>query len=151
MKTKFSFSGIFLTAFLFLCSCGNRDNDLQQNVNDVLKSSPALFATVENGEVTLNGMVDNGIIAIAAEESLSKINGIKKINNKVKIVSSEANDDLLSLGIQQLLQSHQEMKYRLENGILYISGQLSFSDWANIKSALENLQVTKIISSIILK
>lgn len=151
MKTKFSFSGIFLTAFLFLCSCGNSDNDLQQNVNEVLKSSPALFATVENGEVTLNGMADNGIVAKAAEESLSKINGIKRINNKIKIVSAQANSDQMNTGIQQIFQSHQDMKYRLENGILYISGRLSFSDWANMKSALENLQVTKIISSIILQ
>lgn len=69
-------------------ACSPTDKDIQAHVTEVLKASPGVTAQVRQGVVILSGTVQDSIIASAAAEAASKVNGVQSVSSKVQVVTS---------------------------------------------------------------
>lgn len=66
------------------------DKDLQNEILEELRWDPVLYnlhikVDVEEGEITLTGAVDSYSKREAAEEVIKRVNGIKRVINKIEI------------------------------------------------------------------
>lgn len=70
-------------------SCHQGDLQIKQNVEKVLEQKyPSVFASVDNGVVTLTGIVDSLSISKNAEDAVSKVDNVKRVKNKIEIYNA---------------------------------------------------------------
>jgi osmotically-inducible protein OsmY len=70
------------------------DDELLREATHILKIDPGFDATnvsvvVDNGDVTLTGSVHSAVAKWMAKEAIKHVKGIKNINEKLKIISTE--------------------------------------------------------------
>lgn len=70
-------------------SCHQGDLQIKQNVEKVLEQKyPSVFASVDNGVVTLTGIVDSLSVSKNAEDAVSKVDNVKRVKNKIEIYNA---------------------------------------------------------------
>lgn len=70
-------------------SCHQGDLQIKQDVEKVLEQKyPSVFASVDNGVVTLTGIVDSLSVSKNAEDAVSKVNNVKRVKNKIEIYNA---------------------------------------------------------------
>lgn len=135
------------------------DLQIQQDVLDQLKWEPLLNAaeigvSVNNGVVTLSGLVDSYAKKIAAENSAKKISGVKAVAEdiEVKIPSTQHKTDTeIAETVLHSLRWHtsipeEKIKVEVEDGVVTLEGEV---DWAYqrdaARTAVENLTGVKMV------
>lgn len=70
-------------------SCRQGDLQIKQDVEKVLEQKyPSVFASVDNGVVTLTGIVDSLSVSKNAEDAVSKVDNVKRVKNKIEIYNA---------------------------------------------------------------
>lgn len=142
------------------------DSKIQQDVLQELKWQPSLNpaeigVSVNNGVVTLSGQVDSYLKKITAEKVTKKVAGVKAVAEDIHVGISPGysrTDTEIATSALQALKAHsaireEEVKIRVEDGIVQLEGQVEWSfQRNNVQRAIENLYgVKNVLNNITLK
>ena len=77
-----------ISLFILVSSCTNNstDENIQQNINDVLKkdnAGAALNATVDNGVATITGECSGANCSAIIAEKIKKIKGVQSVETHI--------------------------------------------------------------------
>ncbi len=139
------------------------DAEIQRDVMAELKWEPFINASeigvaVQNGVVTLSGIVDTYSKKLTAEEAVKRITGVKAVAEDIEVRFVDAavkSDTEIARRIADSLKWHsavqeEKIKLTVENGWVTLEGQVDWEYQKNaVKSTIENLAGIKGISDLI--
>lgn len=124
------------------------DAEIKQDVLDELAWQPNIDDTqigviVENGVVTLSGVVNNYSKKMAAEKAVKNVEGVKAVAEDIEVIygtSYKKTDKEVAKAIVDALEwnssvPEEDISVKVENGWVYLSGEVR---WAYQKSAAKN-------------
>jgi osmotically-inducible protein OsmY len=124
------------------------DFQIKEDVLDELSWQPNIDETqigviVENGIVTLSGVVDNYSKKIAAEKAVKAVDGVKAVALDIEVkygTEYKKTDKEIAKAVTNALSwnasiPEDDIKIKVENGWVYLSGEVQ---WSYQKSAAKN-------------
>ncbi len=159
MKTKvlLSATAFLLSLFLILVSCGRKDPAIQKDV--ILKLSeisiPAT-ATVQEGVVILEGVVETDDQKMQAEVEIIPLQGVKSVVNNIQVVPPAPKinpDEELAKKIMQSLYDagYSLVKVNVTDSIATLSGEAKKKEMKRITDVVSQTGAKKIISTMTVK
>ena len=142
------------------------DAEIKDDVLNELAWQPNIDETeigviVEDGVVTLSGVLNNYAKKIAAEKAVKSVEGVKALAGDIEIKygdSFKKTDKEIAKAVVDALEwnasvPEENIKVKVEDGWVYLSGEVKWSYQKNAaKRAVENiLGVRSVINSITLK
>jgi len=142
------------------------DSIIKENVLDELSWQPNIDETqigviVENGVVTLSGVVDNYSKKIAAEKAVKNVKGVKAVADDIEVlygIEYKKTDKEIAKAVVNALSWNasvpdETVKIEVRDGWVYLSGELQwFYQKEAARKATENLLgVKKVVNNITLK
>ncbi len=142
------------------------DNKIKNDVLDQLLWQPNIADTkigviVEDGVVTLNGVVDSYTKKLAAEKAVKSVNGVKAIAIDLEVKYGKEfikTDQVIANSVANTLAwnstvPEENLSVKVEDGFVYLSGEVQwFYQKEAAKNAVENLLgVRGVMNSIQLK
>ena len=142
------------------------DAEIKDNVLDELAWQPDIDETeigviVENGVVTLNGVVESHSKKLAAEKAVKGVFGVKALASDIEVKFGEdfkKTDKEIAKAIVNAFEwndsvPENDIKVKVENGWVYLSGEVKWEHEKNAaKKAIQNLiGVVRVINSIVVK
>ncbi len=112
---------------------------LQRDVQDAIKWEPLLHAaeigvTVQDGVITLTGVVDNYAKKLEAETAAKNVVGVKAVIEKITIKSDSLNksDNEIATEVLKALEENwqlpgQLINVKVENGVVTLGGELNWN------------------------
>lgn len=74
-----------LIIVLSITSCSSKQESVQKNATEAVKSVPGVSATVKDGVVTLSGTVPDASMKIAAETYAKQLKDIQSVVNNIVV------------------------------------------------------------------
>lgn len=142
------------------------DAEIKEDVLDELAWQPNIDETeigviVENGIVTLSGVVNQYSKKIAAEKAVKSVEGVKAIAGDIEVKYGDdfkKTDKEIAKAVVDALEwnssvPEENLTIKVEDGWVYLSGEVNWQYQRNAaKSAVENLLgVRKVINNISIK
>tara|TARA_R110001606_G_scaffold44859_13_gene117117 strand:- start:15 stop:683 length:669 start_codon:yes stop_codon:yes gene_type:complete len=142
------------------------DAEIKEDVLDELAWQPNIDETeigviVENGIVTLSGVVNQYSKKIAAEKAVKSVEGVKAIAGDIEVKYGDdykKTDKEIAKAVVEALEwnssvPEENLTIKVEDGWVYLSGEVNWQYQRNAaKSAVENLLgVRKVINNISIK
>ena len=142
------------------------DAEIKEDVLDELAWQPNIYETeigviVENGIVTLSGVVNQYSKKIAAEKAVKSVEGVKAIAGDIEVKYGDdfkKTDKEIAKAVVDALEwnssvPEENLTIKVEDGWVYLSGEVNWQYQRNAaKSAVENLLgVRKVINNISIK
>jgi osmotically-inducible protein OsmY len=141
--------------------------ELQKDVQDAIKWEPLLNAaeigvTVDDGVVTLTGVVDSYIKKSEAEDATKNVAGVKAVVEKIQVKfnstygkkdDNEIATEVINAFVWNWQVPNDKVKVKVENGWITLEGELEYNYQSDAaKDAVKNLLgVTGITNNIIVK
>lgn len=142
------------------------DAEIKEDVLDELAWQPNIEETeigviVENGIVTLSGVLDNYSKKIAAEKAVKSVEGVKALAGDIEVKYGDdfkKTDKEIAKAVVDALEwnssvPEESLTVKVEEGMVYLSGEVKWGYQKNAaRRAVENLLgVHSVITNIIIK
>lgn len=139
------------------------DAEIKQDVLDELAWQPNIDETqigviVENGVVTLSGIVNNYSKKMAAEKAVKNVEGVKAVAEDIEVIygtSYKKTDKEIAKAIVDAFEwnssiPEDDISVKVENGWVYLSGEVQWAYQKNAaKNAIKNLMGVKSVTNAI--
>lgn len=137
------------------------DSQIQKDVMDELKWQPNIDETligviVENGVVTLSGIVNDYSKKIAAEKAVKRVSGVKAVAEDIEVkygdTYKKTDKEIAKAAVNALEWNtsvpDNKIAVKVEDGWVYLSGEVQWSYQRDAaKSAVENLLGVKHVAN----
>ncbi|ARV14794.1 BON domain-containing protein [Polaribacter sp. SA4-12] len=137
------------------------DAEIKEDVLDELAWQPNIDETqigviVENGVVTLSGVVNNYAKKLAAEKAVKSVDGVKAVAEDIKViygVNYKKTDKEIAKAVVNAFEwnssvPEDDITIKVENGWVYLSGEVQWMYQKNAaKNTIKNLLGVKGVSN----
>lgn len=137
------------------------DVEIKEDVLDELAWQPSIDETqigviVENGVVTLSGVVNNYSKKLAAEKAVKNVEGVKAVAEDIEVlygISYKKTDKEIAKAIVNAFEwnssvPEEEISIKVENGWVFLSGEVQWMYQKNAaRNAIKNLLGVKGVSN----
>jgi osmotically-inducible protein OsmY len=161
MKQILSKSLMLISAALLIgfispgCKSKVKDADVEAAAKAALASNDdlkGLSVNVKDGIATIAGEVKDESEKAAAETAVKSVNGVKSVQNNVTIAAATApveiaGDDALTKGVRDATKDYPTVKATVNDGVIFVSGELKSDQWRKLKEALDGLKPKRVDAS----
>ena len=133
-------------------SCGPKDADIKTKVESAVATTPGVSVSVNDGVVTLNGTVSSEQDKANAESAVKNLNqkGVKNVVNNIIVDApvtttiATAPTDALTQGVIDATKDFPTVTTRVEDGVIYVTGEVSKDRVQTLKMSLDQLNPKKV-------
>lgn len=151
---------VFLSLVMYLVtglsfSCKSKTNDaaIQKTAESALASNndlKGLTVDVKDGVVILTGEVKDEAHRTAAQNAVAGVEGVRKVENNIMVAAPPpapveiTKDDSLVMGIRDATKDFPSVTATVEEGVIFVKGEIKSADWKRLKMALDGLRPKRV-------
>src|SRR5688500_4815783 len=159
---------LFLTILAFssvtLISCKGKQTDaeIQNSINEKIASNDemkGLTATVNNGVVSLSGECPTEECRKDCAEQVQKINGVKNVENNIRVASVTAPpapvevtaDATLKSSVDDIVKKYDGVQADVNDGVVTLRGEIKRANLQDLIISLNELKPRKVENQLVIK
>jgi hypothetical protein len=155
MKRKFSSLFLLFGAITILsiaapgCNAKPKDANIKTSIETALKADPqtsGLTVDVKDGVATVTGEVKDAAVQATVATIAGGIKGVKSVQNNVTVTPPVVitPDDPLTAAVKDATKDFPGVSTTVNDGIIYVTGELKSADWKKLKMALDGLKPKRV-------
>lgn len=155
--TKIMFSVLLMFSMLVM-SCGQKDSDIQESVEEKLKGNTEMAAplavSVNDGVVTLTGECKDDKCKADCEAAAKSVKGVKSVINNATVAAAPvqvSTDDALTTGVRDATKDHPTVNASVNNGVVTLTGEIKRDQLPKLMQTLNSLNPQKIENQLTIK
>ena len=135
-----------LASLTMIFGCGQKDSDIQANVDEKLKSNSEMTTpattTVKDGVVTISGVCKDETCKAECEKLAAGVKGVKSVINNMTVPAPVVTkpDETLITGANQAVAAYEGVTAEVANGIITLRGSIKRTDLPKLMQAISGLQ-----------
>lgn len=152
---------VMLTAFMVAtitgCKSTPKDADVKIAVQDAIQSSPNLTTSdivVDNGVVTITGMVTDEASKDALGKAAAAVHGVKSVVNNLTVEVAKVDvsmDTPLALAVKDATKDFPTVAATVNDGVVTLKGELNKADLQKLMMAVNALKPKKVDNQLVIK
>ena len=143
-------------------SCKPKDETIQKNVSEAIKSVQGITTEVKDGVVTLSGTVAIADVKTSLETAAKAVEGVKSVVNNITVDAPapavnapsttsipvvSATDEVLTKAVADAVKDFPSVKAAVKDGVVSVTGEIAATKWRVLKMALDALNPKKVDAS----
>lgn len=156
MKLSKILMGLLFFISVFAFSCKPKDADIMADAQKVLPAGT--MVQVNDGVATLSGEFKDEASRKNAEETVSKVKGVKSVVNNATVIQATApmqtgvdSDDMLMKGAKDAAKDFPMVKAEVNGGIITLTGEINRASLPKLMMAINALNPKKIENKLTIK
>lgn len=149
-----------LAITFYASSCKPKDETIQKNVSEAIKSVQGITTEVKDGVVTLSGTVAIAEVKTSLETAAKAVEGVKSVVNNITVDAPAVNassatsipvvsatDEVLTKAVADAVKDFPSVKAAVKDGVVSVTGEIAATKWKILKMALDALKPKKVDAS----